>query len=58
MKLTDKDKITFGIHSGKALANVPASYLLWLWDGQKCFGDLKEYIQDNLEVLRSEAKRG
>lgn len=57
MKLTDKDIIDFGVHKGKSLANIPASYLLWLWDNKKCFGDLKDYIEDNLDILRSEVKR-
>lgn len=50
--MTDEDIMTFGVHKGKKLANVPDDYLLWLYDMDKCYGALKAYIQDNLEVLR------
>jgi uncharacterized protein (DUF3820 family) len=29
---TDKSLMPFGKHKGTALANVPASYLLWIYD--------------------------
>lgn len=46
-----------GIHAGKKLANVPPSYLLFLWENEKCFGALKDYIKNNLEVIKAEVKR-
>jgi uncharacterized protein (DUF3820 family) len=47
----------WGEHKNKKMCNVPASYLLWLYDNNKCGqGDVKEYIKDNLEVLKKEAK--
>lgn len=52
--MTDNTIIQFGTHKGKALANVPAAYLLWLYEIGKAFGDLKAYIEDNLEILRNE----
>lgn len=55
--LTDESEMPFGIHKGKKLANVPASYLLWLWDNNKCNIGLKAYIKDNLDVLKEEVKR-
>ena len=30
-KLTDESIINFGMHKGKKLANVPASWLLWFY---------------------------
>lgn len=29
---TDDDEITFGKYNGTKMKDVPASYLLWLWD--------------------------
>jgi len=52
--MNDESLIPFGKYKGEKLANVPPDYLLWLFDNGKCYGDLKEYIKDNLDVLRSE----
>ena len=46
----------FGIHKGKKLIDVPASYLIWLYDNDKCSWALKEYIRENMDVLKSQAK--
>ena len=54
--ITDNTPMPWGIHKGKAMANVPASYLLWLLDANKCSGDVKKYIQDNKQVLEQETK--
>ncbi len=56
MTYNDNTIIPFGKHKGKALANVPASYLIWLLDNGKCFGALKDYIEDNIDVLQKEVK--
>jgi uncharacterized protein (DUF3820 family) len=56
-KLTDKDLISFGIHKGKPLISVPASYLIWCYDNHKCPKDLRDYIEDNMNVLKDEIKR-
>ncbi len=54
--MDDKSPMPFGKHKGEALEDVPASYLIWLYDNEKCHGKLKEYIKDNLDVLYSELK--
>jgi len=54
--MTDESLMPFGVHKGKQLADVPASYLIWLYDNDKCFGELKSYIEENLKVLRAEIK--
>lgn len=46
-----------GIHAGKKLANIPSSYFIWLWENDKCFGSLKEYIRENLENMKLEVKQ-
>lgn len=50
--LTDKDNMPWGKYVGVKMANVPASYLLWLYENNKCSGDVKDYIKENLEVLQ------
>lgn len=55
--MKDTDKMPFGMHKGKAMIEVPASYLLWIYDNGKCFGEVKAYIEDNLDVLKKEAKK-
>jgi uncharacterized protein (DUF3820 family) len=44
----------FGKYKGEKMANVPADYLLWLYENGKCFGDIKKYIVDNLDSIKSE----
>lgn len=44
----------YGKHKGTAMANVPAQYLMWLYDNNKCTPDVREYIADNIDVLRKE----
>lgn len=56
-KLTDKSPMPYGKkHSGTALANVPASYLLWCWEsGPNVPENLMDYIQDNYDLLVEQA---
>ena len=53
-KVKDTDIMPFGMHKGKKLANVPASYLIWLFENDKCFGQLLNYIRNNEDALRQE----
>lgn len=46
----------FGKYKDKRMAEVPATYLLWLFDGGGLStGNVKDYILDNMEGLRKEA---
>lgn len=54
--ITDETPMPFGKHKGIAMANVPASYLLWLHDNGQCFGAMKDYLDDNYDALLIEAK--
>lgn len=56
--MTDESIMPWGIHKGKKIANVPASYLLWLYDNNKASGEVKHYIIKNLDVLKNEIKGG
>lgn len=54
--MTDTTLMPFGKHKGTALANIPASYLLYIYhefDLGKYPG-LVEYIEDNLDEINSE----
>lgn len=58
MKLTDQSLMPFGKHRGKNMEDVPASYLLWLWEEDKWNepGDLHDYIADSFTALTKQAK--
>jgi uncharacterized protein (DUF3820 family) len=51
----DNTLMPFGMHKGKAMANVPAHYLLWLLDEGCSHSGVKQYILTNLEGLKKEA---
>lgn len=55
--MTDNSIMPFGKHQGEKLANVPAKYLLWLYKENKCYGELKKYIEENMDVLKSEVEQ-
>lgn len=52
--LTDKSRIDFGKYEGEELGKIPAQYLLWLHENNKCHSRLRDYIDDNLDALRAE----
>lgn len=52
--LHDKSPMPFGKFKGMAMEDVPAPYLMWLLNYNKCHGALKEYILDNKQVLEKE----
>lgn len=56
MKWTDETIMPFGKHKGLPLKNIPASYFIFLFDGDKCYGDLKKWISENIADLRLKDK--
>lgn len=60
--LYDDSIITIGTHQGKKLEDVPAEYLLWWYEKNNNITqshkqyNLKEYIEDNMDVLNKEVK--
>ncbi len=56
MTYTDSTQMPFGKYKGEKLANVPASYLLWLHDNGCNNSDLKKYIEENIDDLNDEAE--
>jgi len=55
--LKDTDPMPNGKYKGVEMANVPASYLLWCYDNNKCSPHVKRYVQDNKEVLIKEINK-
>lgn len=54
IEYTDESVITFGLHKGKRLIDIPASYLIYLYDNGLTNGPLGDYIKENMDVLRKE----
>lgn len=58
--MDDNSLMPWGKHKGKKLIDVPASYLLWLYENKLNFlkneKDLELYIEDNMQVLELEIK--
>lgn len=53
--------LDFGIHKGTKLANVPADYLVYVYENDFLKGfakkALKEWIKENLEDIKFEAEQ-
>jgi len=52
--MDDNSIMPIGKHKGQKLANVPPEYLLWLYENGNIYGELKQYIERNIEVIKSE----
>lgn len=56
-KLTDESPMPYGKHRGTKMGNVPADYLIWLFDNNKTTGQLTVYIHENMDSLEKETRR-
>lgn len=56
-KFNDNTIMPTGKYQGEPMIKVPAHYLIWLYENNKCSGGLKDYIRDNINVLKVEAKK-
>jgi uncharacterized protein (DUF3820 family) len=56
-RFTDHSLMPFGKHKDKAMINIPAVYLLWLYDNGCQHPGVKGYIEDNMDALKQEAKK-
>lgn len=54
--MDDNHIIAFGKFKGEKLANIPASYFIWLNKQDWCGKELKDYIQDNRDSFELEIK--
>ena len=52
--MQDSDPFPFGKHKGTPIGDVPASYLLWLYDNGLKDGSVKTYIDNNMKHLQEE----
>jgi hypothetical protein len=55
--ITDQNLIQFGPYKGQKMANVPAWYLLKIYDEPWLLANMKKYIDDNRDALEAEKKR-
>lgn len=55
--MTDTSIMPYGKHKGTAMINIPAKDLIWLYENNRCSQEVKEYILDNLEVLRLQVEQ-
>jgi uncharacterized protein (DUF3820 family) len=56
-ELTDQSLMPFGQHKGEKLANIPARYMLYIFENFQLHDNLKAYIKKNKDVLEAEVKR-
>lgn len=60
-KLTDNSIMPYGKYKGRIMIGVPADYLLWLYDNERCSESVARYIEEhrvNIEHRRDvEAER-
>lgn len=52
--MTDNSLMPFGKYRGEKMANVPADYLIWIFENNKCTPAVAKYIAENLSVIKSE----
>lgn len=60
-KLTDEDLMPFGMYKGTPLEDVPAKYLRFIYDiytFSPQYMNVKEYIEENLDVIDQQNKNG
>ena len=56
-KLTDESLMPWGKYKGEKMADVPASYLIWIYENGKYNMDFGRYVLDNWDGLKLEVKR-
>lgn len=55
-KLIDESIMPFGMYSKTKtpMADVPADYLIWLYENELEDGNVKDYIKENMDALKKE----
>ena len=54
--MDDNSIMPWGKYRGEKMANVPASYLLWLFSQHKLRDDIKKYVEENILILEKEVE--
>ena len=57
MRLEDNSLMPWGKYKGEKMANVPATYLMWLYNNEKCNAEVQAYIEDNMDALKGEIRQ-
>ena len=55
-RLTDDDPMPFGKHKGERMEDVPADYLLFIFEKGSCTAAVSEYCRNCYDVLKKQAK--
>lgn len=55
--LKDDDLMPEGKYKGTKMVDVPANHLIYKYDNDMCGKQVRQYIEENLEVLRKEVGR-
>lgn len=55
-KLTDGSTMPFGKYKGVKMIDIPASYLLWLFENNKTTPVVAVYISENMDAIKKEIK--
>lgn len=55
--MKDTDKMPFGKYKGKEMQEVPAEYLIFIYEEKKATPEVRAYIEENMHVLQEEIKR-
>ena len=50
--MNDQSKMPYGKYQGEQMEDVPAEYLLWLYENDKCSGEVKAYVRDNIDIIK------
>jgi uncharacterized protein (DUF3820 family) len=56
--LEDNSPMPFGKYKGIQMVDVPASYLIWLYENDKCNDEVRLYIEDCKDALYEEIENG
>lgn len=54
--LTDNDLMPSGKYQGTRMEDVPAKYLMYIYDNNMCKPEVALYVKENLDVILKQAK--
>lgn len=55
--MNDLSIMPFGKYKGQEMIKVPSDYLLWLFEENKCCVEVRIYIEENMDVIKSDIKK-
>lgn len=55
--MTDQSIMPFGKHKGKTLAEVPHSWFEYMYYRDRLTGELKNYAEENVPIIRFEKQK-